>query len=121
MKNRFGTLRKIKKTLPLEGGGKRVGVKGLTGVARKLRRHSTDTEGHLWSFLRDRQIEGLKFRRQHPIGSYVVDFVNLEKKVVIELDGGSMRSNQAIGFAMNGSELKGIGCCDSGITRYSPT
>jgi len=36
----------------------------------------------------DRQIEGLKFRRQQPIGQYVVDFVNLKKKVVVELDGG---------------------------------
>ena len=64
-----------------------MGVKGLTGVARRLRKHSTDTEGHLWRYLRDRQIEGFKFRRQ-PVGRYVVDFVNLEKKVVIELDGG---------------------------------
>ena len=88
MKNRSGTYGKTRKTLPLEGGGKRVGVKGLTGVARRLRKHSTDTEGHLWRYLRDRQIEGFKFRRQQPVGSYVVDFVNLEKKVVIELDGG---------------------------------
>jgi very-short-patch-repair endonuclease len=88
MKSRSGTFGKARKTLPLEGGGKRVGVKGLTGVARRLRKHSTDTEGHLWGYLRDRQIEGFKFRRQQPVGSYVVDFVNLEKKVVIELDGG---------------------------------
>jgi very-short-patch-repair endonuclease len=65
-----------------------VGVKGLKGVARRLRKHSTDTEGHLWKYLRDRQIKGLKFRRQHPGGGYAVDFVNLEKKAVIELDGG---------------------------------
>ncbi len=65
-----------------------MGVKGLIGVARRLRKHSTDTEAHLWRYLRDRQIEGFKFRRQQPVGSYVVDFVNLEKKVVIELDGG---------------------------------
>ncbi len=76
-----------KKTLPLEGGGKRVGVKALTGIARRLRKHSTDTERHLWRHLRDRQIEGFKFRRQQPVGRYVVDFVNLEKKVIIELDG----------------------------------
>ena len=88
MKKRSGTYGKTKETLPLEGGGKRVGVKGLTGVARRLRKHSTDTEGRLWRYLRDRQIEGFKFRRQQPVGSYVVDFVNLEKKVVIELDGG---------------------------------
>ena len=42
----------------------------------------------MWRYLRDRQIEGFKFSRQQPVGRYVVDFVNLEKKVVIELDGG---------------------------------
>jgi len=63
-------------------------VKGLTGVARNLRKYPTDTEQHLWRHLRNRQIEGFKFRRQQPVGRYVVDFVNLEKKVVAELDGG---------------------------------
>jgi very-short-patch-repair endonuclease len=63
-------------------------VDSLTAVARRLRKQSTDTEGHLWRYLLDRQIEGFKSRRQQPVGSYVVDFVNLEKKVVIELDGG---------------------------------
>ena len=87
MKNFSGTYQKERETLPLEGGGKRVGVKGLTGIARRLRKHSTDTELYLWRHLRDRQIEGFKFRRQQPVGRYVVDFVNLEKKVVVELDG----------------------------------
>ena len=70
-----------------------MGVKGLTGIARRLRKESTDTERHLWRYLRDRQIEGFKFRRQHAIGKYVVDFVNLERKVVIELDGGQHARN----------------------------
>jgi very-short-patch-repair endonuclease len=74
--------------LPLEGGGQRVGVKRLSGIARRLRKQSTDAERRLWRHLRDRQIEGFKFRRQQPMGAYVVDFVNLEKKVVIEVDGG---------------------------------
>ncbi len=65
-----------------------MGVKGLTGVARSLRKQSTDTEQYLWRHLKGRQVEGFKFRRQQPVGRYVVDFVNLEKKVVIELDGG---------------------------------
>ena len=65
-----------------------MGVKELTGMARKLRKYPTDTEQHLWSHLRDKQIEGYRFRRQHPLGRYIVDFVNLEKKLVIELDGG---------------------------------
>ncbi len=88
MKERSGTPGKTSTALPLEGGGRRVRVKDLTPVARRLRKHSTDTEGHLWRYLRDSQMEGFKFRRQQPVGSYVVDFVNFEKKVVIELDGG---------------------------------
>ena len=88
MKNGSGTNAKARRTLPLEGGGKRVGVKDLTGVARKLRKCSTDTEQHLWRHLRDRQIGGFKFRRQQPVGRFVVDFVNHEKKLVIELDEG---------------------------------
>jgi hypothetical protein len=47
MKNRSRTYGKIKEALPLEGGGKRVGVKGLTGIARRLRKYSTETERHL--------------------------------------------------------------------------
>ncbi|MGB7573575.1 MAG: DUF559 domain-containing protein, partial [Thermodesulfobacteriota bacterium] len=46
-------------------------MKDLTGVARRLRKHSTDTERHLWRHLRDKQIEGFKFRRQQPVGTYV--------------------------------------------------
>ena len=76
------------KPSPLRGEGKGWGWDSLTAVARRLRKQSTDTEGHLWRYLRDRQIEGFKSRRQQPVGSYVVDFVNLEKKVVIELDRG---------------------------------
>ena len=65
-----------------------MGVKGLTGIAKRLRKHSTDTERYLWRHLRDRQMEGFKFRRQQVVGRYVVDFVNFEKKVVVGLDGG---------------------------------
>jgi very-short-patch-repair endonuclease len=88
MKNHSEEYGKTTETLPLEGGGKRVGVKELRGTAKRLRKHSTDTERHLWRYLRNRQVESFKFRRQQPVGSYVVDFGNLEKKVVIELDGG---------------------------------
>jgi hypothetical protein len=68
MKNPSRKYGKIRETLPLEGGGKRVGVKGLTGIASRLRKHSTVTEGHLWRYLRNRQIEGFEFRRQQPVG-----------------------------------------------------
>ncbi len=70
-------------------------MKMLTGVARRLRKRSTDTERHLWKHIRDRQVEGFKFRRQQPIGRYVVDFVNLEKRLVIEVDGGQHMFDRA--------------------------
>ena len=57
--------------------------------ARKLRREATSAERKLWRFLRDRQIEGHRFRRQHPLGPYIVDFVCLEQKLVIEVDGAT--------------------------------
>ena len=55
--------------------------------ARDLRQRSTDAERALWR-LRNRQLVGYKFRRQVPIGEYIIDFVCLERKVVIEVDGG---------------------------------
>lgn len=59
----------------------------LTKIARNLRKRPTEAEKLLWSHLRGRQLEGLKFRRQQPIGKYVVDFVCLEKDVIVEVDG----------------------------------
>ena len=56
--------------------------------ARKLRRQQTDTEQKLWRLLRNRQLSGFKFRRQYKIGSYIVDFCCIEKKLIVELDGG---------------------------------
>ena len=57
-------------------------------IAKILRKNFTDTERLLWKYLRAKQMEGYKFRRQEPIGSYIVDFVCYEKLLVIELDGG---------------------------------
>lgn len=56
--------------------------------ARTLRSHLTDAEQVLWRHLRMRQMGGCKFRRQRPIGPYIVDFVCLEKSLIVELDGG---------------------------------
>ena len=57
--------------------------------ARKLRRESTPPEQILWSVLRGRRLAGLKFRRQEPIGPYVVDFCCRQLKLIVELDGMS--------------------------------
>lgn len=56
--------------------------------ARTLRNEATDTERHLWRFLRLRQLDGLRFRRQVPLAGYVADFVCPQLKLVVELDGG---------------------------------
>lgn len=59
-----------------------------TEFARGLRRRQTDAERLLWSRLRDRRLLGWKFRRQVPLGPYVVDFYCHERQLVVELDGG---------------------------------
>ena len=60
--------------------------------ARALRRNMTDAERLLWRSLRDRQTGGWKFRRQHPIRPFIVDFVCVEGKLIIEVDGGQHAS-----------------------------
>ncbi len=57
-------------------------------LQRALRREMTDAEQALWGILRGRQVAGLKFRRQHPFGDYILDFVCLENRLIIEVDGG---------------------------------
>jgi very-short-patch-repair endonuclease len=59
-----------------------------TTRSRRLRRDSTDAERILWAALRARQLDGLKFVRQEPIGPYFADFVCRDAKLVVELDGG---------------------------------
>ncbi|HAH19996.1 MAG TPA: hypothetical protein DCL49_03730 [Candidatus Omnitrophica bacterium] len=61
--------------------------KKLTKSARELRNNATEAEKYLWYMLRLRNL-GVKFRRQGVIGSYIVDFVCFEKRVIIEVDGG---------------------------------
>jgi very-short-patch-repair endonuclease len=56
--------------------------------ARQLRKNPTDAERALWGKLRLWQLDGIKFRRQQPLGRYIVDFVCLEKRLVVEVDGG---------------------------------
>ena len=56
-------------------------------LQRKLRNAPTDAEYRLWQHLKNRQLEGCKFRRQHPFADYILDFACLERKLVIELDG----------------------------------
>ncbi|MEM6396842.1 MAG: isoleucine--tRNA ligase [Bacteroidota bacterium] len=60
----------------------------LTAEARKMRKDPTKAEATLWEELKGKKLGGYKFRRQHSIGRFIVDFVNIEKRLIIELDGG---------------------------------
>ena len=64
-----------------------------TTFARHLRHEMTDAERCLWQHLRQQQMYGVKFRRQHPVGRYILDFACLEKRLAIELDGGQHMEN----------------------------
>jgi len=61
--------------------------------AKQLRRNMTDAENLLWYRLRGHRLNGMKFKRQQPLGNYIVDFVCFEAKVVIEVDGGQHLDN----------------------------
>ncbi|WP_312014688.1 MULTISPECIES: DUF559 domain-containing protein [unclassified Bradyrhizobium] len=63
--------------------------------ARELRKNSTDAERILWSELRDHKLNGIGFRRQVPIKNYIADFACHAAKLVVELDGGQLFSDQA--------------------------
>jgi len=64
-----------------------MGQKGAIEFARNLRKTATNSEALLWQLVRDRQRCGKKFRRQHPLGIYTVDFYCAEAKLVLEVDG----------------------------------
>jgi very-short-patch-repair endonuclease len=66
--------------------------------ARRLRREQTNVERKLWLALRARRFHGAKFRRQQPIGAYIVDFVSFETKLVIELDGDQHGSEDGLAY-----------------------
>ena len=63
-------------------------MRGLPDRSRRLRKDQTDAARKLWSRLRGRQVNRVKFRRQHPIGRYIVDFCCPERGPVVELDSG---------------------------------
>ena len=71
-----------------QGEGDMLKKNPLTSLAKELRKKSTDTERTLWKYLRAKRMDGIKFRRQQPLGNYIVDFVCFERKIIIELDGG---------------------------------
>jgi very-short-patch-repair endonuclease len=63
--------------------------------AKNLRKNMTDAEKLFWYKVRDRRLAGYKFKRQVPVGPYIVDFSCLDYKVVVEIDGGQHNDNSA--------------------------
>jgi very-short-patch-repair endonuclease len=66
--------------------------------AKRQRRELTVAEERMWAVLRDRRFREIKFRRQHAIGPYVVDFACVAARLVIELDGGSHDREEQVAF-----------------------
>ncbi|MBL8518713.1 MAG: endonuclease domain-containing protein [Betaproteobacteria bacterium] len=69
-----------------------------TALSRNLRNAPTNAEFLVWQKLRHKQIEGHRFRRQHPLADFIVDFVCLEKRLVVEMDGGQHADSAADQF-----------------------
>ncbi len=70
----------------------------LNSLAKILRKNQTQQEKKLWNILRNRQLSGFKFKRQYPIGNYIVDFACREAKLVIEIDGGQHNTSNGISY-----------------------
>jgi adenine-specific DNA-methyltransferase len=68
----------------------------IRDTARRLRREQTEWEHNLWTRLRRRQLNGFKFRRQHPIGPFFADFFCAEAKLVVEIDGSQHADELAL-------------------------
>ena len=80
---------------PLSRLRERVGVRAdAKAKARELRGQMTEAESLLWLQLKGRRFQGFKFRRQRPLGPYILDFVCLEAGLVIEIDGGQHSAQQ---------------------------
>ena len=77
-------------------------------AARKLRKNLTPAEARLWSTLRNRQLEGLRFRCQHPVGNFILDFYCPACKLVVEVDG-EIHDRQADYDDARTSKLAGYG------------
>jgi len=69
--------------------------KSSTEKVRKLRKKSTEAERLLWRHVRAKRFDGLKFRRQQPIGNYIVDFVSFDRRVIVEIDGSQHMTRKA--------------------------
>jgi very-short-patch-repair endonuclease len=81
--------------IDVQNSMKRPGSTSTLSLARRLRSTQTDAETHLWYLLRSRRFGSHKFRRQHPVGRFIVDFACIAQRLVIEVDGGQHQDQAA--------------------------
>ncbi|MCM1339958.1 MAG: DUF559 domain-containing protein [Muribaculaceae bacterium] len=84
---------------------KRLYSKNTLINAKNLRTTQTEFENILWQRIRAKRLNGVKFRRQVPIGNYIADFVNLETKLIIELDGSQHLNEQSTIYDNNRTKI----------------
>ena len=84
------------------------------GNARRLRSEQTDAERKLWSIVRNRKLDGFKFRRQVPIDRYFADFVCMEARLIVELDGG--QHSERVEY--DAERTKALEACDFQVLRF---
>lgn len=73
--------------------------------AKALRKQSTPMEIKLWNHLRARRLLGIKFRRQCQVGSFIVDFISIEKKLIIEIDGSQHNEDKQMEYDKRRTEF----------------
>ena len=76
----------------------RAGEERSRRFAKRLRKEMTEAEVILWTFLRRRKLSGFKFRRQHPIGPFIADFVCVSERLVVEVDGATHWTDEELEY-----------------------
>ncbi len=91
----------------------------MTNRSRNLRRNMTLAERKLWRLLRDRRLEGVKFRRQYAVSGYILDFYCPDAKVAVELDGNEhARPERVVYDKRRDDRLKALGI---NVLRFANT
>ncbi len=83
----------------------RKGERKSRKYARDLRKDMTETEHKLWSYLRRKNLDGYRFRRQHIIGPFIADFVCVAEKLIIEVDGATHGEDNEIAYDARRTEF----------------
>ena len=88
-------------------------------LAKNLRKNSTIQERRIWNILKNRQFHNLKFKRQQPIGNYIVDFACQEKRLIIEIDGSQHNFPNNLEYDQKRTQyLEKLGYTDFGTMKF---